>query len=263
MRHAVALLAAVACACAQAEETTEQPSQKDSLLPYWAHELLDQSNEATSFTHAFIASFAVIIVSELGDKTFFIAAIMAMKHPRSTVFLGAISALIMMTVLSTYVGYAVTIIPRVYTQYISTALFAIFGCKMLHDGWKMSPDEGQEEYEEVSLELKKRDEQLQKTDLEAGPLKAKKFMNTIFAQACVMTAVAEWGDRSQIATIVLGARENPIGVMLGGVIGHAMCTALAVVGGRLVAQRISVRTVTLIGGLVFLLFAIAGLFIED
>ena len=35
--------------------------------------------QAHSFPHAFISSMAVIIVSELGDKTFFIAAIMAMR----------------------------------------------------------------------------------------------------------------------------------------------------------------------------------------
>lgn len=34
------------------------------------------------FFHAFAASVSVIIVSELGDKTFFIAAILAMKHSR-------------------------------------------------------------------------------------------------------------------------------------------------------------------------------------
>jgi Ca2+/H+ antiporter, TMEM165/GDT1 family len=52
------------------------------------------------FIHAFVASLSVIIVSELGDKTFFIAAIMAMRHPRITVFAGAIGALALMTVLS-------------------------------------------------------------------------------------------------------------------------------------------------------------------
>ena len=36
----------------------------------------------TSFFHGFFASLSVIIVSELGDKTFFIAAIMAMQHSR-------------------------------------------------------------------------------------------------------------------------------------------------------------------------------------
>lgn len=39
------------------------------------------------FLHAFFASLSVIVVSEIGDKTFFIAAIMAMKHSRSTVII--------------------------------------------------------------------------------------------------------------------------------------------------------------------------------
>jgi len=53
-----------------------------------------------SFLHAFVASLSVIIVSELGDKTFFIAAILAMRHSRLVVFGGAIAALGLMTVLS-------------------------------------------------------------------------------------------------------------------------------------------------------------------
>lgn len=57
-----------------------------------------------------------------------------------------------------------------------------------------------------------------------------------------MTFVAEWGDRSQLTTIILGARESVIGVILGGIIGHAICTGIAVVGGRLLAQKISIRT---------------------
>ncbi len=46
------------------------------------------------------------MASEIGDKTFFIAAIMAMKSPRLTVFLGAIGALAAMTVLSAGLGWA-------------------------------------------------------------------------------------------------------------------------------------------------------------
>ena len=53
-----------------------------------------------SFYHAFIASLSVIIVSELGDKTWFIAAIMAMRHSRFAVFAGAMAALALMTILS-------------------------------------------------------------------------------------------------------------------------------------------------------------------
>ena len=39
-----------------------------------------------------------ILVTELGDETFIIAAIMAMRHPRLVVYIGAMSALVSMTV---------------------------------------------------------------------------------------------------------------------------------------------------------------------
>ena len=76
------------------------------------------------------------------------------------VFTGALSALGLMTVLSSALGFATTIIPRKYTFYVSTALFAYFGLKMLYEGYKMDPNEGQEEYEEVQAELKKKEEEV-------------------------------------------------------------------------------------------------------
>uniref|UniRef100_A0A7N4Q037 GDT1 family protein n=1 Tax=Sarcophilus harrisii TaxID=9305 RepID=A0A7N4Q037_SARHA len=198
------------------------------------------------FIHAFVAAISVIIVSELGDKTFFIAAIMAMRYNRLTVLAGAMLALGLMTCLSVLFGYATTVIPRVYTYYVSTALFAIFGIRMLREGLKMSPDEGQEELEEVQAEIKKKDEELQRTKLLNGPGDIE----------------TEWGDRSQLTTIVLAAREDPYGVAVGGTVGHCLCTGLAVIGGRMIAQKISVRTVTIIGGIVFLAFAFSALFIS-
>lgn len=224
------------------------------------------------FVHAFVASLSVIIVSELGDKTFFIAAIMAMRHSRWTVLSGAVCALAFMTVMSTTLGYAVTVIPRIYTFYGSSLLFAVFGLKMLKEGYSMAPDEGQEELEEVSEELKKKETELAAApDIEGGGgtvepatlkwAKRLRVVSPVWVQAFVLTFLAEWGDRSQLATIILAAREDPIGVTIGGTLGHLFCTSLAVVGGRLIAQKISVRTVTLVGAVVFLLFAASALII--
>ncbi|BFZ24182.1 hypothetical protein BsWGS_27220 [Bradybaena similaris] len=224
------------------------------------------------FLHAFIASFSVIIVSEIGDKTFFIAAIMAMTHSRLTVLMGALFALFVMTFLSAIVGFAATVVPRALTYYVSSALFAVFGLKMLREGWLMSDDEGKEEYEEVQADLKRRENEMEKQnlptqDIETGIVRTpgRRFLSgilsTVFLQSMTLTFLAEWGDRSQIATIILGAREDIFGVMLGGCIGHTVCTSMAVLGGRFVAQRISVRTVTLIGGVVFLIFALSALWI--
>ncbi|KAI6215500.1 hypothetical protein M3Y94_00391800 [Aphelenchoides besseyi] len=225
------------------------------------------------FYHAFIASFSVIVVSELGDKTWFIAAIMAMRHSRLAVFTGAMSALALMTVLSACLGWITQVIPRQLTFYISTALFALFGLKMLHEGYHMSPNEGQEEYEEAQAEVQKSDVDLQTnkfSDMESGnstqssnsTWRIISFVSTIFIKSFTLTFVAEWGDRSQLTTIILGARESISGVIFGGILGHALCTGIAVVFGRLLAQQISVRTVTLVGGVVFILFALSALFID-
>ncbi|XP_032962038.1 transmembrane protein 165 [Rhinolophus ferrumequinum] len=260
-------------AAAQVPEPVRAEKGPTPAAPVHTNEEDPATQTNLGFIHAFVAAISVIIVSELGDKTFFIAAIMAMRYNRLTVLAGAMLALGLMTCLSVLFGYATTVIPRVYTYYVSTALFAIFGIRMLREGLKMSPDEGQEELEEVQAELKKKDEEFQRTKLLNGPdvetgtntIPQKKwmhFISPIFVQALTLTFLAEWGDRSQLTTIVLAAREDPCGVAVGGTVGHSLCTGLAVIGGRMIAQKISVRTVTIIGGIVFLAFAVSALFIS-
>jgi putative Ca2+/H+ antiporter (TMEM165/GDT1 family) len=246
--------------------------EKGNLVPKSSSESTSGSTLNLGFYHAFVASLSVIIVSELGDKTWFIAAIMAMRHSRLAVFAGAMAALALMTILSACLGWVTQIIPRKITFYISTALFALFGLKMLHEGYHMSGDEGAEEYEDANAQVQKTTLELESgqfSDMEGGQAQATnkswdifRFVSNILTKSFMLTFVAEWGDRSQLTTIILAARENVTGVILGGILGHSICTGIAVVFGRLLAQRISVRTVTLIGGVVFILFALSALFIE-
>jgi len=248
------------------DNSKEAKKDEDSLS---AAEVLAKKGTLVSdddFIHGFLAALSVIIVSELGDKTFFIAAIMAMKNPRLTVFAGAITSLAFMHVMASFFGYATTVIPRVFTFYLSSFLFAVFGIKMIYEGYHMSENEAKEEFEEVNEELRKREEKESRGDLESGNYKsevtAMSMMSKIFIQSFTMTTLAEWGDRSQLATVILAAREDVYGVCVGGILGHALCTGLAVIGGRIIATRISVRTVTLIGGVVFILFALSALVIS-
>lgn len=262
-------------------------------------------------TKSFCASLSVIIVSELGDKTFFIAAIMAMSHSRVTVFLGAISALIFMTLLSVCLGLTTNVIPKSFTHYISIILFLVFGIRMLWEAKNMSGDEGQEEYKEVEKSLEEKRLNTDTTsmsdtspmvpssdtvsvssnlsidalskDPETGLIHVAqssissahinhwtrvrricmRFVSLAFLETFSMTFVAEWGDRSQMATIILAAREDPFSVTLGAIIGHAICSMIAVIGGRIVAQMISVKTVTYLGGVIFVGFALLALLIGD
>ena len=106
------------------------------------------------FLDGFVESISVIMVSEIGDKTFFIAAIMAMTNNKLTVFLGAISALALMTVLSALLGWVVTsFIPRAYTYYTCTVIMFLFGLKMLWEAWNMKEDETSDIQQEVEEEL--------------------------------------------------------------------------------------------------------------
>ncbi|KAJ1567247.1 hypothetical protein HK096_010483, partial [Nowakowskiella sp. JEL0078] len=205
---------------------------------------------------ALMMSLAVILVSEIGDKTFFIAAVMAMKNPRMLIFGAAISALGLMTVLSAYLGAVVpNLISKEYSQLLAAILFFVFGLRMLNDGYQMKDKDGQEELEEVEHELLAAEDKVKEDDLEKGEVVVNKetamqswmnlvhfFFSPIFVQTFVLTFLAEWGDRSQIATIALAGSEDFLWVTLGSLAGHSVCTAIAVIAGRLIATKISVKT---------------------
>jgi len=276
----------------------------------------DNPKNAKDFLKGLFASFSAIIATEIGDKTFFIAAILSMKNDRMAVFGGAILALIIMTILSTMMGLVLpALVPKKYTHLIGGILFLYFGVKLTLESRGME-DKVSEELEEVEEELaemskkqkvamKKKqmqheedggmDDDQQETgmagggDVEDGVAVKRRggggkkgvkhapsssglsaagdysgsSWEAVFIQALTMTFLAEWGDRSQIATIALAAAKDPLGVTIGGCIGHSICTGMAVVGGRMLASRISEKTVAFYGGLVFLAFGIHSVFFEE
>ncbi|KAK9262683.1 hypothetical protein V1519DRAFT_442259 [Lipomyces tetrasporus] len=220
---------------------------------------------------SFAMAFMMIIFSEIGDKTFLIAAIMAMKHPRTTVFTGAFASLAVMTVLSALLGHAVPqLIPKKYTSFLAAVLFVVFGVKLINEGLHMDKNAGvEEEMQEVETELEAKDFESQSGSLESGSVKAVKkgkldglwnlfslFLSPVWIQTFVMTFLGEWGDRSQIATIAMAAGQDYLFVIIGAIAGHGLCTLAAVLGGKFLASKISLRTITLGGGAAFLVFAI-------
>lgn len=62
---------------------------------------IQKTKNANVFS-AFAQSFSSIVVSELGDKTFFIAAIMAMRYNRIAVLSGALAALFLTLCLESF-----------------------------------------------------------------------------------------------------------------------------------------------------------------
>lgn len=82
------------------------------------------------------------------------------------------------------------------------------------------------------------------------------LLSPAWVQTFAMTFLGEWGDRSQIATIAMAAGQDYWWVTMGAVIGHGLCTGAAVLGGRAIAGRVSLRAVTLGGACAFFVFGI-------
>lgn len=213
---------------------------------------------------AFTAALSLITASEIGDKTFFMAVILASRYPRKPVFLGVVVALAAMTILSVGIGQFIVLLPKLVSQYLppslsflnqisierlAALLFLIFGIKLLYSARKMSAQTDIEVMNEA------------KEAIEDGERKFKQ-RNTawkIFIESCVLTFIAEWGDRTQFATITLAASKDSLGVMAGGIVGHTICALIAVIGGRAIASHISERTITIIGGVLFIVLAIVSI----
>jgi putative Ca2+/H+ antiporter (TMEM165/GDT1 family) len=227
-------------------------------------------------------SWELLQASEIGDKTFLIAAILAMRQSKIVVLSGALLSLVVMSILSALLGVMFpSLLPKSVTNLLAAGLFLIFGLKMLRDGSRMTGDEIKEEWEEAEREIEEEEGGHELSELEQGennhangsaktPTQhgathtlregAKNLcglcFSPVFAQAFILTFLGEWGDRSQIATIALAAAHNVTLVCLGTIVGHAICTSLAVVCGSWLATKISVKHVTLGGAALFLLFAL-------
>lgn len=248
--------------------------------------------------HSFVLSFTMIIFSEIGDKTFLVAALMAMKYPPLFVFSAALPALAVMTVGSAIMGHAAPmLLPPRFTNFAAAILFLVFGAKMLKEGREMSAEDGiGEEMREVESEIEEKEAEAARFNrrnsnapspwaLESGrkarvnsgrlpappdsppdspdslrarsPVGSGGSISTAFSgaqnlfslllspawvQTFVMTFLGEWGDRSQIATIAMAAGQNYWWVTVGALTGHSICTGIAVIGGRAIAGRVSMRT---------------------
>ena len=212
-------------------------------------------------THALLSSFIMIIFSEIGDKTFLIAAILAMKHPRMMVFAGAFGSLVVMSILSAMMGRLLpALLPKSITELAAALLFFVFGWRMLLEGreMKLGNQKLQEEMKEAQEEIEEDDVFVDGTNgipleaMEEGGRTRRRskssggstkslaegcrnffslFLGPVFVQAFVLTFLGEWGDRSQISTIALGAAHVCSFVLLSPS-PHAQCLSTECIPGH-------------------------------
>jgi putative Ca2+/H+ antiporter (TMEM165/GDT1 family) len=200
----------------------------------------------------FYQAFSLVFLSEIGDKTFFIAGLLAMKTSRFISFLGSMAALGVMTILSVLIGQVFHAVPSGFgdglpLDDIAAAIaFAFFGVKTLMEALQMEEGESIMDEELADAQETVDSSQTVKEITWTGQLLS--IFTLVFA--------AEFGDRSFLSTIALSAAQNPVSVAGGAIAAHGVATGIAVSGGSFVAKYISERVIGLIGGSLFIVFAL-------
>ncbi|MFM7676835.1 MAG: TMEM165/GDT1 family protein [Synechococcus sp.] len=199
---------------------------------------------------AFGSSLTAITLAELGDKTFFMALILAARHPPRWVFVGSFAALAVVTLLSLGVGYGLReLLPTALVPWLAAALFLGFGAKLLWDAQGLAAGDADEEREaQETIEAAERRQRIV-----SAP--------AVVREAFVLVFLAELGDRTQLATIVLATAPafTFAGLLLGTLLGHALVTGLAVGAGRWIGHRFSEQLLYRLSGGLFLVFGLVSL----
>lgn len=190
-------------------------------------------NPAKSGFHveAILHSFLLVAASEMGDKTQLLALILAARYRRPwTVMAGILVATILNHWVAAYVGgLAGSYLDRSILKWILFSLFLAFAA------WILIPDKD----EEVNL---------------------KKTMG-VFTTTALLFFLAEMGDKTQLATIALGAHfQNVYFVTAGTTLGMLFSDGLAVFFGNRLIQKISMKWIRRVAAILFAVFAITTLF---
>ena len=199
---------------------------------------------------AFGSSFTAILLAELGDKTFFMALILAVRHRARWVFLGAFAALAAVTLLSLGVGYGLrSLLPEALLPWLAALLFLGFGVKLLIDAQGMAGGAGEEAQEA--------EEAVNRAE---GGLGGQGVARVLW-EAFALVFVAELGDRTQFTTIFLATAPafSFLPLLAGTLLGHALVTWLAVGAGKWIGGRIQERLLYRLSGGLFIVFGLFAL----
>jgi len=182
----------------------------------------------------FLASFVLLFVAELGDKTQFITMSLASRLSAKAVAAGVLLASFALTTIAVVFGTALSSIAgqSIIVEIGAGLLFLAFGIASF-------VSTGDDDDGEI---------------IRAAPGPGAVWM--VFAAFFV----AELGDKTQIATFTRASTsEYPLAVLVGATMGFAMSNLLGLVVGRAAAARLSARQLRALSGTIFILFGLSYL----
>ncbi|MDG4594716.1 MAG: TMEM165/GDT1 family protein [Candidatus Contendobacter sp.] len=176
----------------------------------------------TAFT-----TLGLVALAELGDKTQLVCMTLAARHPPLPVLSGAVLAFALLNLLAVLFGASVAAwLPEWLTATIVAVLFAVFGVTALRAAGA--------ETDEVK----------------------EKSGRSVLLSTFVLIFLAELGDKTQLAVAGLASTQAATPVWVGGTLGLAAVSALGVLAGRAVLQRLPLSLLHRISGVLFLVLAV-------
>ncbi len=179
---------------------------------------------------AFVLSFAVVFLAELGDKSQLMALAFASRYRAWTVLLAVTIATLIVHAGSVLLGSVVALaLPTALIQVVAGLAFFVFAA------WTLRGDS-----------LGKDDE-------------SRARRTGRWAVLTIGTAffLAELGDKTMLATITLATTEEPWGTWLGSTAGMVAADAIAIGIGAFLGTRLPERAVKVFAAGAFIVFGVA------
>ena len=180
------------------------------------------------FSTTAATSFALIAAAEIGDKSQLVCMTLASRHRPLPVMLGALAAFALLNTLAVVFGVAIANwLPEWVVGATVAALFALFGLHALRavDG----EDDGEVE---------------------------EKSGHGIFFTTFLLLTVAEFGDKTQLAVVALSSTHVAAAVWLGASLALTTTSALGILAGRTILQKIPLALLHRLSGAFFLVLAV-------
>ena len=177
--------------------------------------------------HAFLLSFAVIFVAELGDKSQLMAMTFAARYSFWTVIGAITAATAVVHLLSVGVGSVVGLaLPTGPINVIAGVAFVGFGL------WTLRGD--------------------RLSDEEEG--RAARSTRSAYLAVAGAFFLAELGDKTMLATVTLATTEGWFGTWVGSTLGMVAADALAIGVGTVLGRALPERAVRIGAAVLFFLF---------
>lgn len=190
-----------------------------------------------SLVVAVASAFGVVFIAELGDKTQLLALGYGARHGLRTVALGLTLGYAAAGAFAALVGGLLgATLPERPVGLAAGALFLVFAVL----AWRDLDDDDEESGGE-----------------DDGQPTRRLGARSVVASIALTIAIAEFGDKTQLATAALAAQANPFATWLGATGGVVTAGMLGAVAGSRIGQRIEPRKIQIASAVLFAGFGVA------